>query len=71
MKYYRHLEAENFDGSLNIEKAVEWLKKIEKIFTSIEISDREKVSTVKMFLQGVVDSWMDRIHRLYGDQMIW
>ena len=63
--------AENFDGSLDVNKAVEWLKKIEKVFASMEMSDREKVSTAKMFLQGVADSWMDRVRRLHGDEMTW
>ena len=37
----------------------------------MEITDREKVSTVKIFLQGVVNSWLDRIHHLHGDEMSW
>ena len=47
------------------------LKKIEKIFAFMEISYREKVSTIKMFLQGVADSWMDRIRHLHDDEMTW
>ena len=37
----------------------------------MEISYKEKVSIVKMFLQGVADNWMDRICRLYSDEMTW
>ena len=68
---YKYLGAKNVDSSLNVDKAVKWLKKIEKIFASMEISDREKVSTIKCFLQGIADSWMNRVYRLHGDEMIW
>ena len=63
--------AKNFDGSLDVNKAVEWLNKIEKVFASMEMSDGEKISSAKMFLQGVADSWMDRVRRLHGDEMTW
>ena len=50
VRHCRHLGAKNFDGSLDVNKAVEWLKKIEKVFAYMKMSDKEKVSTTKMFL---------------------
>ena len=60
------LGAYNFEGSINGGIADEWLKKLEKAFLILGLTEVENVQIMHGFVKGLADDWLSRIRCLYG-----
>ena len=67
----RRLGAYDFEGSIDGGIADEWLKKLEKAFLILGLTEVEKVQNVHGFVKGLADDWLSRIRRLYGEGLTW
>ena len=63
--------AYDFEGSIDGGIANEWLKKLEKAFLILGLTEVEKVQNVNGFVKGLADDWLSRIRRLYGEGLTW
>ena len=67
----RRLGAYDFEGSIDGGIADEWLKKLDKAFVILGLTEVEKVQNVHGFVKGIADDWLARIRRLYGEDLTW
>lgn len=60
-KEYVHLGGTKFVGSECIVEAQQWLRKIERIFTGLEITDAQKHQLASWQLQGAASNWWESV----------
>ena len=65
------LGAYDIRGSIDGGVADEWLKKLEKSFLILGLSEIEKMQYVYGFIKGLADDWLTRVRRLYGEELTW
>ena len=63
--------AYDFYGMLDPGQADRWIKIVEKAFTTLQLSDEEKVSNVYGLLFDKADDWLTRIKSLFDGALTW
>lgn len=71
MDHVRHLEAYDFQGSLDVDVADKWMKRVIKLFELIKLTNVEKMDNVYRLVQGKANSWFDGIRRRYRVGVTW
>ena len=61
----------DFHGSIDSREADRWLKATEKAFTTLELTEAQKVSNVYGLLHDTSDAWFARVRMLQGNQLTW
>ena len=69
-KEYIHLGGTKFTGTESIVKAQQWLKKMERIFTGLEITDAQKRQLASWQLQGAASNWWESVTSRMDDNTI-
>ena len=60
-KEYIHRGGTKFAGSESIVEAQQWLRKIERIFTGLEITDAQKRQLASWQLHGAASNWWESV----------
>ena len=69
---YIHLGGVKFAGTETIIEAQQWLTKIERIFTGLEITDAQKRQLTSWQLHGAAGSWWESVvARVDEDTLTW
>ena len=63
--------AYDFHGTLDPRQADKWIKTVDKAFSTLQLSDVEKVSNMYGLLFKKADNWLTRIKTLYGEAITW
>ena len=63
--------AYDFYGVLDPGQVDRWIKTVEKAFTTLQLSDEEKVSNVYGLLFDKADDWLTRIKSLFDGALTW
>ena len=65
------LGAYDVEGSIDGGIVDVQLKKLEKTFLILGLTKVEKVQNVHGFMKGLVDDWLTRVYRPYGEGLTW
>ena len=65
---FKKLAPPTFEGSTEPTESLKWLKEMEKVFVSMDCTDREKVRFAAYQLQGEASEWWDAVRRQYGNE---
>ena len=64
---FRKANPPSFREAYNLDKADEWIKAMEKIFSVLDCSDHQKVSFATYMLKADAEFWWNSVRRLYEE----
>ena len=67
---FRKANPPNFRGAFNPDKADEWVKAMEKVFSFLDCTDRQKVTFATYMLEADAEFWWNGVRRLLEGSQI-
>ena len=71
IEHVKKYDTYDFHGTLDPGQTDKWVKTMEKNFTTLQLSDEEKVSNVYGLLFDKADDWLTRVKNLFGGALTW